>query len=349
MRRRSLWLYFVGIVFVTMLVSAVVVAFIAMQLLHEGSFAPGVNPFPHVFQVLVFMSVLIGASVTIFVGRAILSPIIKFGEATQEVAKGNFSVRIEENHKITEIYEMSRRFNNMIQELGSIETLRNDFVVNVSHEFKTPIAAIEGYATLLLENNLAPAEHEEYVKMILESARQLSSLSGNVLKLSKLESQELVADREYFRLDEQIRDVLVALEPEWSQKNIALGIALTKSKCFGNRELLRQVWINLIGNAVKFTPENGKIDVLLFHDSPWIRVMISDNGIGMDEETQKHIFKKFYQGDRARNTEGNGLGLALTKRIIDLCDGRIEVESQPGKGSKFTVVLPEGEQIPENR
>lgn len=294
--------------------------------------------------VILLSGILTGTIITALMGNRILYPISKLREATREVAKGNFSVRLYENYKIEEFADMSRDFNKMVQELQGIETLRNDFVTNVSHEFKTPLTAIEGYAMLLQSKDLQEGEREDYAGKIIGSTRQLSQLTSNILKLSKLENQEIIIEQSQFRLDEQIREAILLLEPEWSRKQLSLDIQLTDTEYFGSEELLMQVWLNIIGNAVKFSREGGSISVALAEENDGFRVEVADTGIGMRPEVQKYIFEKFYQGDKARTRDGNGLGLPLARRIVDLCQGRIFVKSAPGLGSTFSVVLPKERQ-----
>ena len=333
-----MWAVLVIFVFLTMLSSAVIMLFVAVVLIRLGLLSLVGHPVIPVF--LLLNSVAIGTGITAIVGKKILRPIIDVSNATKEVAKGNFKVTLDERHKIDEINKMAKNFNIMVQELAGIETLRNDFVVNVSHEFKTPIAAIEGYAVLLKDRTLSDAEHNDYIRMITESAQKLSALTSNILKLSKLENQELITEKNSFRLDEQIRQALLLLEVQWNNKNITLNLELEPLIFYGNEELMMQIWLNLLGNAIKFTDAEGEISISLHAAGQYVTVRISDTGIGMSREVQKHIFEKFYQGDNARASEGNGLGLPLVKRIVDLCGGFIEVESQPGEGSSFTVRLP---------
>lgn len=269
-----------------------------------------------------------------------MKPIKKLIDATNKVAKGDFSIRLEECSHHPGIYEINSSFNKMVKELNSIETLRNDFVVNVSHEFKTPLAAIEGYATLLQDSNLSENERFEYTKIILDSSKQLSSLSGNILKLSKLETQEIIPEKKYFSLDEQLRQALLLLETQWSKKNIDIDMDLKSVSYYGSEDLLMQVWINLFSNAIKFTSEGGLIVTKLSHTSEGLYVSISDNGIGMNEEVKNRIFDKFYQGDNSRNFKGNGLGLALVKKILDLCNCKITVKSKLNEGTTFNIYLP---------
>ena len=330
---------FVLVTFGIMFFSVLLIGFCASLLLHFGKLDfKGPNPH-YPLMIFLLLSVLIGTGTSFIVSRMILRPILKISEKTKQVATGDFTVKLSERHNVRELSEFSQNFNVMVKELASIETLRSDFVVNVSHEFKTPIASIEGYATLLQDETLSAGERREYAKMIIDSSKQLSSLTGNILRLSKLENQESIAEKELFRLDEQIRQAILILEPQWTDKELFLDIILEKAEYWGNSQLMLQVWLNIIGNAVKFTPPKGEITVLLTKIGSTICVTVTDNGIGMPEDVQRHIFDKFYQGDSARAEGGNGLGLALAKRIVSLSEGEIEVQSKPGAGSTFKIFL----------
>lgn len=341
-RNRGLWWYFVSMVFVIILFFVCILSVLAYLYFRLGNNTIGHrNMFPPVLMMMLF-SLITGTTISIMVGKKILSPITDFSRAAKEIAGGNFDIYLNESHRVDEISEVAHHFNLMVQELRSIETLRTDFVVNVSHEFKTPIAAIEGYAMLLQEENLSKAEHDEYTGMIIESSRQLSNLSGNILKISKLENQEMLSELAEYPLDEQLRQALLLLESLWSAKQLNLDIELDEQRYYGNEELMMQVWLNVLGNAIKFTPEGGTISVALHSDGEWISVVIADTGLGMTQKVRKHIFEKFYQGDLARSAGGNGLGLPLAARIISLSKGSIEVRSEPGQGSAFTIKLPGG-------
>jgi signal transduction histidine kinase len=257
------------------------------------------------------------------------------------VGKGNFNIKLDENkYHVDELKEMSHNFNIMVRELNNIETFRSDFITNVSHEFKTPLASIEGYTMLLQSDNLTEDEKSEYTKKILNNTKRLSNLVGIILQISRLENQGIIAEKNKFKLDEQLRQALLLFESKWTSKNIDLDLDLDQITFYGNEELLMQVWANIFSNAIKFTPESGTITCSLKKSDGFTIITISDNGIGMSEDTKKHIFEKFYQGDKSHSSEGNGLGLALVKRIIDLCGGTIEVYSEHGTGSIFTVKLP---------
>ena len=228
----------------------------------------------------------------------------------------------------------------MVEELGTVETLREDFIAGVSHELKTPLTAIEGYAVLLGEPDITAAEQRQYTQEILDSSRRLSRMVSSILPLSSLDHcSELPGCRE-FSLDEQLRQCLLELEPHWTRKHLELDLELPEARCTGSEELCRQIWQNLYSNAIKFTPDGGTITTRITTEPGWVTVSISDTGIGMPGEVQKHIFEKFYQGDASHSTNGTGLGLALAKRITDLHGGSISVRSAPGEGSCFSVRLP---------
>lgn len=299
---------------------------------------PGIGPIHFSFPMIT--SVLAGCIISYLVTRRPIRTAEEISKATKAVAKGDFSIRLDEKTSVSEFREMANNFNIMVRELENTEMLRKDFIENVSHEFKTPLAAIEGYTTLLQKRDLSDEKREEYIRKILLSTHRLNSLTGNILLLSRLENQELEIRKNEFCLDEQIRESILLSEEKWSEKNIDLDIQLSPCTCYANEELLSHVWLNIIGNAVKFVPQNGAIAVKLFYHQSDVIVMISDSGPGMNEETLKRVFEKFYQGDSSRSTGGNGLGLALAKRIIDLHEGEIIVQSEEGKGTAFTVRLP---------
>ena len=285
-------------------------------------------------------SVIIGAVMGAKFSQQATAPIVEISEATKEVAKGNFNVRLEKKSHALEINEMAENFMLMAQELSGIETFRNDFISNVSHEFKTPLSAIEGYATLLQSPELTQEKREFYISKILYNTRRLSSLTGNILQLSRLENQEIYPQRELFSLDEQIRQTILMFEEGWTRKGLELDVDLDTVDYEGSPDLLAQVWQNLMGNAVKFTGEGGSIRVMLRKGLGEVKFYITDNGVGMSPEVQARVFEKFYQGDTSHTGTGNGLGLTLAKRIVSLHGGNITVASQEGKGTTFTVILP---------
>lgn len=287
---------------------------------------------------------IIGITIVFFSTHAVsiyfFSPLKEIANAMERVAEGDFSVRLESKSKAKEIQEVYSGFNMMASELQSIEILKTDFISDVSHEIKTPACAIEGYATLLSGAENLGGEQEEYVSKILFNTRRLSTLTGNILLLSKLENQSIPTNRARFSLDEQIRQAIVGLEPLWEKKNIEFDADMEPVEYFGSESLMYHVWTNIISNAIKFSPDGGTVKISIERGDGVICVSISDSGPGIPEGAKKHIFDKFYQADTSHKTEGNGLGLALVKGIVDMEGGEIFVENGE-VGAKFTVRLKE--------
>ena len=287
--------------------------------------------------VVLGISALLGSLLTGLVNRLFFAPISRLGQAMGQVAKGNFHVRMEEPQRFRELQQICDNFNLMAQELGNTEILQTDFVSNVSHEFKTPINAIEGYATLLQDCEGVTAEQQVYVEKILFNTRRLSKLVGNILLLSKVDNQAIQSRKRNFSLDEQIRQVIVALEPEWVAKDIDLNVDLEPVCYFGDDRLLSHVWSNLIGNAIKFSPQGGYVGITLRKEGTVFTV--EDRGPGIPPESLERIFHRFYQSDSSHQAEGNGLGLALVKQILTTLGGQVAVENLE-TGCRFTVKLP---------
>uniref|UniRef100_UPI0040560232 HAMP domain-containing sensor histidine kinase n=1 Tax=Agathobacter sp. TaxID=2021311 RepID=UPI0040560232 len=273
----------------------------------------------------------------------IFTPLEELSKASIKVAEGDFSVQLEYDGHLNELTNTIENFNRMVKELNSVEIMRNDFVADVSHEFKTPLAAITGYTTFLQDPELTEEERDAYIRKIHFNVDKLNELTENILRLSKLEHQQFLDEPVTFRLDEQIREAIVLLEPKWGRKNINFDLELPEICYRGQKGLLFQIWMNIIGNAIKYTDSDGEVQVILKEEVNCYEVYIRDNGIGMSEETLSHIFDKFYQGDTSRKSQGNGLGLALCKEIIKKCNGAIVVESTIGVGSVFLVKLPKNE------
>lgn len=284
------------------------------------------------------VSILIVSILTTLLSAIFIRPLTKLSEATEEVAKGNFDTRVDVP-KDYEFGNLAENFNKMVYELGSIETLRNDFVSNVSHEMKTPIASIQGFIKLLKDDSFSKEEKDEFMDIIVSESERLSKLTSNVLKLSKIDNQDISIVKEKFSLDEQIRCVILILERSWSEKDLKLNIDLEKINIVQNEDLLQQVWLNLIENAIKFSSVGGEVTIKLTSDEENSYVEVTDNGAGMSEEIQKHIFEKFYQGDKSHLVDGNGLGLTLVKKIVELCSGDIYINSELGKGTTFTIKI----------
>ena len=278
------------------------------------------------------VSVIIGTCISAAVASKIVRPVREVKKAMHRVEKGDFSQRLEVTGFNGEIDELIESYNKMAQELGGIEMFRENFINSFSHEFKTPIVSIQGFAKQLKKENLSE-----------EKKQRLTNLSSNILMLSKLENQQIITDKTSFSLDEQIRNCILLLEKQWTAKDISFDIDMQEIQYTTNAEMLSQVWVNIIGNAIKFSPEGSSIRVKLLKEGDVITAEITDRGIGMDQQTISHIFERFYQGDRAHASKGNGLGLPLVKRIVELCNGNIRVESQYGKGTNFIVTLPQND------
>ena len=288
---------------------------------------------------LISVSFLVGILVTIQLSRYFFNPIKKLGEAMGKVAEGDFTVELNSRSTAKEVQEIYTGFNLMTHELRATEILQLDFVSSASHEFKTPISAIEGYAALLRSGNDLTEEQRECVDKIIFNTKRLSSLTSSILLLSKLENQEIPTNRSKFLVDEQIRQSIVALETQWERKNIELDVDLYEAEYYGNEILMRHVWDNLIGNAVKFSPENGTVCIRLTKKLGRIIFTVEDEGPGIPEESLRHIFDKFYQADSVHKQEGNGLGLALAEKILKLEKGTVTAENREGGGCRFTVTL----------
>ena len=313
-----------------------------------------------VSSVIIIMSYWTGVAVLLTaitkrqMKKAFEDPMLQLAEAADKVAHGDFSVYLSPIKTWGQkdyMDVMIADFNKMIEELGSIETLKTDFFSNVSHEIKTPIAVIQNSAQLLQENKLSPEESQEYISLIMKASRKLTNLITNMLKLNKLEKQNIEPSAELYDGCEQLCNCIIQFDSAMEEKKIDFEADMEeKAMIYGDKGLLELMWMNLLSNAVKFTPAGGKIRLSQTSSRGQINVVIQDYGCGMSEETVKHIFDKFYQGDTSHSTEGNGLGLALVLRIIQLSDGNIQVESEEGKGTAFIVSLPQeaaGQQLEE--
>ena len=269
-------------------------------------------------------------------------PVRQITEAAEKIMQGDFSVRIPPIHGAgTDGFNQIRKaINKMAEELSGTETLRTDFIANVSHELKTPLAVMGNYATMLQRPGITEEEKNEYAKAISEAARRLAQLITNILKLNKLENQQIFPQPQEFDLGEQLCEALLQFEDAWEAKNLEIETDIEDDvRMKSDPELLSLVWNNLISNAVKFTPDGGTIGVSLKTEEHAVIVQVRDTGCGMKPETGIHIFEKFYQGDTSHATQGNGLGLALVKRVVDILSGEIGVQSVYGEGSTFTVKL----------
>ncbi len=291
----------------------------------------------------IIASFLIGSLLAFVIGNTVLKPLSELVKATRRVIGGDFNITLEigwtERHTIKELRELISGFNEMTEELRNTEMFRNDFISNFSHEFKTPLVSIRGFARQLYEGGLTPEQQKEFSKIILDETEYLSVLSQNTLLMTNLENRDIVTEKTEFSLDEQLRDCMIRLEPQWTEKNLEIDMDLDEIKYYQNEPMLAHVWNNLFDNAVKFTPAGGFIHVTCKRRDGLIVVTVEDSGCGISSEALPYIFDKFYQADYSHATKGNGLGLSLVKKITELCGGDIAVTSEQGKGTIFTVEL----------
>lgn len=275
--------------------------------------------------------------------QMIKKPVKRIQEGLNRVIKGDFTTRIENiygEESENEFDQIITALNKMIEELSGVETLRTDFIANVSHELKTPLAVLQNYGTLLQNPELSEEQRMQYGRAITEQTKRLSGLIMNILKLNKLENQQIYPNVEKYDLGEQLCECMLEFESVWEEKDIEIETDIDEDVLVeADKELLSLVWNNLMSNALKFTEPGGSVSMALCKDEQYAYVEVRDTGCGMSAETGKNIFKKFYQGDTSHATKGNGLGLALVKRVIDICGGEISVSSQLGEGSTFTVRL----------
>lgn len=315
--------------------------------------AIGLHPMPLAIQIvntllgLLFTGLLIGALGRIARSRGwvpemnVFAPII---DALERIARGDFSVRLTNEYTDNEmVSKLASSVNKMALELDQMENMRQEFISNVSHEIQSPLTSIRGFAQALKNEHLTPEERNHYLSIIEEESTRLSRITEDLLRLASLESEQLPFQPKPYRLDQQIRNLVLACEPQWRDRSIAMEVSLHEVTITADEDLLSQVWINLIHNSIKFTPEKGSIQVDLNHLANQVVFKISDTGVGISDEDQDRIFERFYKADksRTRSKEGSGLGLSIVKKIIDLHKGTIQVESNVGVGTSFVVCLPD--------
>jgi signal transduction histidine kinase len=306
------------------------------------------HPNPLVAQIL---NSLLGMCITVLVAviSAVLSrsrrrgPFATIIDALERIAKGDFSTRVDGRHSSHGVVgELVQTVNNMALQLDQMEKMRQEFISNVSHEIQSPLTSIRGFACALQQNHLSPEDRRHYLEIIEAESMRLSSVSANLLKLASLESDRVKFEPKPYRLDTQIRNLILACEPQWAAKRLAMEVTLEEAGIAGDEDLLSQVWINLIHNSIKFTPEGGSVQVELHRLADRIEVSVTDTGIGIAPEDQPHIFERFFKADpsRCRSEGGSGLGLSIAKKVVELHRGTIAVRSHPGAGATFTVELP---------
>lgn len=288
----------------------------------------------------IFPSLLTGIVIAFFVAIKGLQPVLKMCDAITKVAEGDFSVRFREKHLMHEISQMAECFNVMVKKLDNMNTVHTDFINNVSHEFRTPLSAIEGYAGLLGDEQINKTERIQYANQIIGVTEKLSISINNILLLSKISIENIKVEKEDFNLSESIREILIMSENKWSAKKLSIHLELQDFFYLGNKEMIEEVWNNLIGNAIKFSDDGGQLKIKSFQNKNTAVVIISDDGIGMSKETQKKIYDKFFQADTSHSQEGAGLGLSIVKRIITLHQGKIHIDSELNRGTTITIDLP---------
>lgn len=336
----KLWIYFS---FVTLFLTFIMaISFIIVILLLDS-----INLLPVFGQSRVVSWVMpllfsstIGLGISGVVIKLILNPILKLKTAMTKVIESDFSVQLDENQRIDEVKELYHSFNLMVNQLNSIQGLQKDFTSVISHEFKTPLSSIQGYAQLLQSPELSHEDREDYQQRIIRSTKQLSALSENILKISKLDNQSFSIEKDAYRLDEQIRESILNLHNSWAQKDITMTVDLEPVVFNGNEDLLDQVWTNLLDNAIKYNEQSGQIIVKLTNTNDLITIIIEDTGIGIPSDKIPLVFERFFQVDNSRFSSGNGLGLAIVKRIIDAHDGQINYQSEIGDGTRIEINLP---------
>ena len=345
-KRFTLNLLFTLLVFLQLVMTmAFVIVTIALlvhwDVLSLGTTKPEAN---YLILYIALISIILGSLLSSIVSRIPLKPVNQVIDALNRLASGDFKTRLRFSPRINRVSvadELSKSFNIMAEELEKTEMLRTDFVNNFSHEFKTPIVSIAGFASLLKRGNLTEEQKAEYIDVIEEESLRLSALATNVLNLSKVENQTILRDVTSFNLSEQIRACVLLLENKWSKKNLEWNLDFEEHSITANEELLKQIWINLIDNAIKFSPEYGELKISITETDDALSVSVINPGIPIPWDQQERIFQKFYQADESHATEGNGIGLAVAKKVAELHKGNISVQSEAGK-TAFIVTLSKG-------
>ena len=331
-KRRTFGFYFI------LITMSVVSVALMISLLFSELIIPLIIDIPRYITIII-ISLIAGLILTFIISKTLISPIKKLKSMMNEVANGNLSIKVDEKSYIDEVEDIYHYFNLMMEELRSNETIQSDFISNVSHEFKTPLNAILGYSTLLTNENITEEERQEYINKIIYNTQRMNELIGNILLLSKVDNQAIDSRKHNYSLDEQIRRSILFLEPKWNEKNINFDVDFKNTNYYGNEAIMMHVWNNLIDNAIKFSPDNGNIIMRLYMQDSKIIFTIEDEGPGIPEDCIKYIYNKFYQIDVSHKSEGNGLGLSLVKKILDISDGEIFVNNKEIKGTIFKVIL----------
>jgi two-component system phosphate regulon sensor histidine kinase PhoR len=343
------WWGLVSIVIVlTSIALATTAAFFVTSFIYQRT---GINPSALPAQIInsilgiLFLVLIVGISSYIFRSKRLTRQIGMFGpiiEAMERMAKGDFNIRLEPLPGDDPLSELSRSVNNMAVELNQMETMRQEFISNVSHELQSPLTSIRGFARALQDETLSAEDRQHYLSIIETESVRLSKLTENLLELATLDSEHVKFDPALYRLDRQLRTLILACEPQWSEKTLEMDVTLDEVSLVADEDLLSEVWVNLLHNSIKFTPPGGKISVTLCQQAGQVEVTIKDTGVGISVEDQERVFERFFKSDRARDRAkgGSGLGLSIARKIVDLHKGTIKVESRLGEGAVFTVSLP---------
>lgn len=337
--KQQLTIMFAAIVFLFMFF-AMLIVFLGAFLLYRLGFVDANRPAGVILILFALISLLVGAALSVAFSRFPLTPLRELVDAVDRIAGGDYSARIDLKGP-AELRKLSEKFNHMAEEIGSVEMLRSDFINNFSHEFKTPIASIQGFAEMLKLDDLTREEQAEYIQTIIEESSRLTVLASNILNLSKIEQQSILTERTRFNVSEQIRQVIALLDKKWSAKGITVAFDCGEYFIEGNEKLLKQVWINLIDNAVKFSPEHETVEIGIKETKEALIISFANKGEEIPAAAQLHIFDKFYQADTSHATQGNGLGLAIVHKIIGLHGGTIKVCRSDMTGTIMAVTLPQ--------
>lgn len=347
-RHFGLMLLFTVVVFFALLINSAISAMAVLLLVKSGMIYIASEAVPHSGSLILFnalISIPIGALVSVAAVKFPLKPVRNLIDGMDALATGDYKIRMNAGsimRRYSAFRDVSDSFNKMAEELESTEMLRSDFINNFSHEFKTPIVSIAGFAKLLKRGNLTQEQQQEYLSIIEEESMRLSYMATNVLSLTKVENQTILSDVTQFNLSEQIRSCILMLERKWDSKNLDLQLEFDEHRISANEELLKQVWINLLDNAIKFTPEGHTVQVKVSESEDSVTVSVMNTGSEIPPEDQKKIFHKFYQADQSHATQGNGVGLAVVKRIVDLHGGEVSVFSEK-EVTVFSVQLPKNQ------
>ena len=342
--RMTLTLLLSASVFVVTLVTLLIIGLVLLVIEHMGLLAQWMEnaSILSFFAIIAASSLAGGTLLALLLGTFPLRSINQMTAGLHSLASGDYKARILPGKilsSIPPVRDMIDSFNTTAAELEGTEVLRSDFIHNFSHEFKTPIVSIAGFASLLKQGNLDPKEQAEYLDIIESESKRLSLMATNVLNLTKVENQAILTDVATFNVSEQLRTCVLLLERKWETKGLDMNLELEEHTITGSPELLKQVWVNLLDNAIKFSPEGQTVEISAKEEGSTLAVSISNTGSYIPQEQQAAVFRKFYQADRSHNTEGNGIGLAVVKRVVELHGGSIQLESNPAF-TKFTVILP---------